>query len=316
MGAPRDELDWLHHLHERLPPGPPGEVWVGDDAAVLSAVDGSVLFTIDSAVAGVHADLELVGLDDFGWKALARAVSDVAAMGGDAWRAVVAVSGPAGVDIALLYDGVAAAAAAFDCPVVGGDLSSATELIVTVAVTGVVPAGEPGPVTRSGAGPGDRVWVTGPLGRAAAGLRLLQEPGSSAAGEEGVRSELTGWHRRPHPRLAAGRTARRCGATAMIDVSDGFAIDTARLAEASGLAIELADVPVATGATADDAMGGGEDYELVICAPAQVDLAEVFTAGALPPPIEVGGCAAGTPGELRRDGRRLPVPGWRHWRAG
>ncbi|HET6873498.1 MAG TPA: AIR synthase related protein, partial [Acidimicrobiales bacterium] len=129
-----------------------------------------LLLAADTVVAGVHADLALTGLDDLGWKAVAASVSDIAAMGGDPGYALVTVAGPAGTDIQLLYEGIAAAAASFGCPVVGGDLTNARDLVVTVAVTGWC-SGRP--VERSGARPGDDIWVTGPLGASAAGLRLL-----------------------------------------------------------------------------------------------------------------------------------------------
>ena len=314
MVAPPDEQDWLRHLDDRLPAGPAGETWVGDDAAVLAAPEGWILFTIDSAVAGVHADLSLVGPADVGWKAVARGVSDVAAMGGSPWRAVVAVSGPQGTDVERLYNGIGEASAAFGCPVVGGDLSSAEQLIVTVAVTGVVAPGEPGPVLRSGARAGDRVWVTGALGRAAAGLRILRGSGPEGPdGDDAGRAAAISAHVRPQPRLAAGRTARRSGATAMIDVSDGFAIDAGRLAEASGVSLELVSVPVAPGAGRDEALGGGDDYELVICTPEAVDLAVAFGTAGVDAPLEIGRCGPGPAGSVRVDGREIDRSGWRHW---
>ena len=314
VGAP-DEQDWLRHLAERLPPAPAGETWVGDDAAVLEAPDGWVLLSIDSVVAGVHADLGLMGLDDVGWKALARGVSDVAAMGGRPWRAVVAVSGPPDVDLGHLYDGVDAASAAFGCPVVGGDLSSADQLVVTVAVTGVVQAGEAPPVLRSGARAGDRIWATGPMGRAAAGLRLLRA-GSVGAATDGEAAAALTAQRRPEPRLAAGETARRNGATAMVDVSDGLAIDLGRLAEASGLAAVLMEVPTAPGATREEALGGGDDYELVICTPPDIDLAGAYRRAGLDAPVPIGRCQEGEAGAVLLDGQRLAVTGWRHWARG
>jgi len=327
VAASPDEQDWLGHLQDRLPPGPVGETWVGDDAAVLVAPDGWILFTIDSAVAGVHADLSLVSAADLGWKALARAVSDVAAMGGDPWRAVVAVSGPPDVDIGCLYDGIGQAASVLDCPVVGGDLSSAGQLVVTVAVTGVVSAGENPPVLRSGALAGDRIWVTGPLGRAAAGLRILRAagargaPGARGAAGQGAgveagsaeRSAAVSAHARPVPRLAAGRSARRSGATAMIDVSDGLAIDLGRLADASAVSVELTGVPVSAPASQEEALGGGDDYELVICAPEAVDLEACFRYDGIQAPVEIGRCGPGPAGSIRLEGREIDRSGWRHW---
>ncbi len=162
-------IERLRHL----PPAPgPGETWIGDDAAVLDAGDGVLLLTTDLSVEGVHADLDLIGLDDFGWRALAAAVSDIAAMGGDSGHVLVGVAGPAGLDIDHLYEGIAAAAAELGTPVVGGDLSLAPRIVVACSVAGRVPAGAP--VLRSGARPGHELFVTGPLGASAAGLRILR----------------------------------------------------------------------------------------------------------------------------------------------
>lgn len=184
-GTRGGEFAAIERLRSRLPGPPAGELWIGDDAAVLVprvGGDGKVLFTTDMAVAGVHGDLELIGLDDLGWRAMAGALSDIAAMGGRADGAVVAVGGPPDTDLDLLYDGVAGAADAHGCPVVGGDLSNADQVVVAVAVTGHV-AGPPGPVTRRGARPADHVFVTGPLGSSAA---TLPRPAGAAGGGRGV----------------------------------------------------------------------------------------------------------------------------------
>ena len=238
-------------------PGP-GETWIGDDAAVVTLPGGArLLLAADAVVAGVHADLSLTGLDDLGWKAMAVNVSDIAAMGGRPGHALVTVAGPAGTDLDLLYRGIAEAAAAYRCPVVGGDLANAPVLVVTVAVTGTF---DGAPLLRSGASPGDLVYVTGPLGLAAAGLRLLKE-GKEAPVAAGMA------HRRPRPAVAAGLAARAAGATAMIDISDGLAADLGHLADASGVGLALADVPIGEAATAEEALSGGEDYVLAFTAP-------------------------------------------------
>ena len=125
------------------------------------------------SIAGVHADLALMGLDDLGWRAVAAAVSDIAAMGGRPTHVLVAVAGPPSTDLDPSTRGWPQAAAAHGCHVVGGDLSNAAEVVVVVTVTGVVGEG-PGPVLRSGARRGDHLFVTGPLGASAAGLRTLR----------------------------------------------------------------------------------------------------------------------------------------------
>jgi len=288
-------------IRSRLPgPTTPGEVWIGDDAAVLPVpTNGRLLLASDSVVAGVHADLGLTGLDDLGWKAMAACISDIAAMGGEPDYAVVAVAGPAGTDLGLLYEGIAAASTEYRCPVVGGDLANAPRLVVTVTVTGSS-RGEP--VLRSGAHPGDLIWVTGLLGAAAAGLRLYRD------GRRGP-DPLLAAHARPRAEIAAGRAARTCGATAMIDVSDGLAADLGHVAEASGVGLRLDAVPVAPGATRSEALSGGEDYALVFCAPPSAPVAACFAG--LGQPILLGRCTA-DPGERTIAGEPFPASGWEH----
>src|SRR4051794_9975251 len=134
-----------------------------------------MLLAADAVVAGVHSDLDLVGLDDMGWKALVANVSDIAAAGGCPCYTLVTVAGPlAQIDFDLLYDGLIAASDAYECPIVGGDLSSSVSLVVSVAMVGDAGDLPQPPVLRSGAHPGDVIFVTGPLGSSAAGLELLR----------------------------------------------------------------------------------------------------------------------------------------------
>ncbi len=304
-----DEAAAVERIRAMLPGPPPGEVWIGDDAAVVASPSGLLLLAADMVVAGVHGDLELVGLDDLGWKVLAVNVSDLAAMGGRPERALVSVAGPAETDIELLYAGLSAAARDYACPVVGGDLANAGTLVVSVAVTGTLPWGRP--VLRSGAGPGDRLWVTGPLGASAAGLAYLRAAGSQPPPPESPEASAVRAHRRPRARVAEGQAAAAAGATAMIDVSDGLSLDLDRLAWASGVGVVLDDVPVAAGATLDDALGGGEDYELVFAAPDPRAVLGAFAAGGLRPPLCIGTCSADRL-ERRLQGMPLRVSGWQH----
>jgi thiamine-monophosphate kinase len=294
------EFALIEEIRARLPQTTDsGEIWIGDDAAVVRPPEGWMLLAADSVVAGVHADLSLTSLADLGWRAMAACVSDVAAMGGWVDHALVTVAAPEGTDIGRLYDGVAEAVAAYQCPVVGGDLTNAGSLVVTVAVTGHC---DGPPVTRSGARPGDVIWVTGPLGAAAAGLRLFRTGGSTD-------SALLRAHARPHARLREGRAARAGGATAMIDVSDGLAADVGHIGDMSGVGIRLEAVPVAAGATLDDALHGGDDLALVFCAP---DSAPILTAfRGLDTPVAIGRCTD-NPGERSLDGRQFRVSGWEH----
>jgi thiamine-monophosphate kinase len=297
------EFAAIARIARRLPGPPPGELWLGDDAAVLGQVTGTLVLSTDLAVAGVHGDLGLIGVDDFGWRAFAGAVSDLAAMGADPLRAVVAVAGPPDTDLDRLYDGLAACADDHGCPVAGGDLAGsgpAGTLVVAVTVTGTV-AGGPPAVTRSGAEAGDALFVTGALGGSAAGLRSLR--GGTPAD--------TGSHRRPRARLEEGRCARLAGARAMVDVSDGLAADVGHLADASGVGVALDEVPVAAGATLDEALGGGEDYELVLASADPEGLVAAFAEARLRPPVRIGTCVADAEVRMLR-GAPLPVVGWEH----
>lgn len=293
------EFAAIRRLEQRFPAPPDGEVWIGDDTAVLAPGAGAwCLLAADAVVEGVHADLSLVTLADLGWKAVVANVSDVAAMGGTPSHCVVTVAAPATLDFERLYDGIAEAAEMYACPVVGGDIVASPTTVVSVAVTGTV---DGRPVLRRGARPGDGVWVTGPLGASAAGLRMLR------AGEPdpGLRHA----HARPRPRVAEGTAARLAGATAMIDVSDGLAADLWHVADASGVGFELTEVPVAPGATLEEALGGGEDYHLVFTSPDAAAVAAAFAA--LPAPVLVGRCTA-TAGVGLLAGEPLPRLGWQH----
>lgn len=280
----------------------PPEVGIGDDAAVVRSPDGGwLLLAMDTVVAGVHADLTLTDLDDLGWRAVAANVSDIAAMGGRPAHALVSVAGPAGTDLKLLYQGIGEAAAAWRCPVVGGDLSNAEVLVVTVAVTG---ASDGPAILRTGARSGDSIWVTGPLGLAAAGLRQLQQLGKGAVGD------AVDAHRRPLPSVAAGVAARSAGATAMIDVSDGLVADLCHLADASNVGLDLDQVPVGEGATLEEALAGGDDYVLAFTAPDDDAVTAAFAG--LHPPTRIGCCVA-DPTMRTVLGRPFPtVGGWEH----
>jgi thiamine-monophosphate kinase len=320
-----DEFDTINRLRARFERAagarmdrgrpPEGETWIGDDAAVVRRPEGGLaLLSTDLVVAGVHVDLELSGLDDLGYKALMVTVSDLAAMGGRPDHVLVSIASPPGTDLDLLAEGVAQAAEEAGCVVVGGDLSGSPALMVSVAVSGSLHRSTHlGPLLRSGAGPGDQLLVTGRLGGSAAGLRRLRlrhdqgvivEPST----EEG---ELLRAHRRPVARLEEGEVARLSGASAAIDLSDGLVADIRHLARVSGVGIDLAEVPVAPGATQEEALGGGEDYELLLATRDPARLQHEFAEAGLRPPIPIGRCTA-DPDRLELDGGPLPAGGWRH----
>lgn len=284
------ELEAIDSIVLRAGPPRLGEIWGGDDMAVLHPPT-SLLLATDAFVENVHFTREFGSLADAGWKALARNLSDVAAMGGLPVAAVASVVGATRVELEALYDGVLACADEFACPIVGGDLSGGPAIIVTIAIVG--DASVDRPVLRSGARVGDRFFLTRATGAASAGLRELRRD----LGATGPRVES---YRRPVPRLGEGRAARRGGATAMIDISDGLGLDLHRLCLASGVGALLEALPVAHGATEEDALAGGDDYELCFSAPSIEEIMTAFASAGLAPPICIGEATSAR--ELRRLG--------------
>ncbi|MGH3733405.1 MAG: thiamine-phosphate kinase [Acidimicrobiales bacterium] len=256
-----------------------GEHYVGDDAAVLKPFVGEAIISTDVAVLGIHLDGELFPLRDLGYKAVTSALSDLAAMGALPRAVVLAVSAPPGSDLEEIHAGAAEAAAATGTVIVGGDLSGGRDVTVAVTVLGECPGR--GAVLRSGARAGDELLVSGPLGRAAAGLRRRRDGAD-------LHDALVESHRRPWPRLAEGMAARGAHVHAMMDLSDGIALDLHRLADASQVGFELFDLPVADGASEEEAISGGEDYELLIATNDAARLKMMFFDRGLRAPITIG----------------------------
>jgi thiamine-monophosphate kinase len=284
-----NEFDLIDLFTRALPVRGEGVVvGPGDDAAVLRPPAGEDLVaTVDAVVEGVHFGSTFTP-GDVGWKALAVNLSDLAAMGARPLHALVALGVPAGTPartVRGIARGLGACARAHGTTVVGGNVSRARELTVTVTVLGVVPAGRA--VLRTGARPGDLVAVTGTLGDAALGL----VPGAPRA--------VVLRQRRPTPRLAAGRALAGL-ARAAIDVSDGLAQDLGHLCRASGVGarIGLPELPLSPAYRRlaprlpdpwAPALAGGEDYELVVALPpAALDRARAAARRARTPLTVIG----------------------------
>jgi thiamine-monophosphate kinase len=254
----------------------------GDDAAVVRA-RGYAVTSIDTLVDGVHFRLHQLRPGEIGGRAMASALSDLAAMACDPGEAYVALCLPATLDhedALALAGGADEVCRRYGATIAGGDVSSSETLSVTVTVVGWTD--DPGTlIGRDGARPGDLVAVTGALGGAGAGLALLDGAGGPGAAElpPDVAQRL---HRRfvaPEPRFAPARALQRLGATAMIDISDGIATDARHLARCSGVGLQLtlADLPREEGVDAVAARLGadpavfaataGEDFELCVCLP-------------------------------------------------
>jgi len=250
---------------------------IGDDCAVVpSPLHQDLLFTTDFSIEGVHFTRGMQP-EQIGYRAVARSLSDIAAMGGKPLYCLVSLALAEWTDqhwIDGFYRGVNKLLRQTKTKLAGGDLSHAGQLIADVMLCGIVQKGKA--LRRTGAKPGDSIYVSGKLG---------------------------GWrHKRVIvPRLDLGR--KLIGkATSCMDISDGLALDLHRLARASGVASEIDSVPLLEGATIEQALHDGEDYELVYTAPPQRRV----------PGIRIGTITKGTPGALRYRGRKLAPLGYDH----
>lgn len=282
-------------------------VGIGDDAAVLDVPRGERLVaSTDTAIEGQHFRVEWFTPREIARRATVGALSDLAAMAATPIGVLVAIELPTAHRAQLLdiADGIADAVRVAGTVIVGGNLASGNALTLTTTVLGSAYA----PVMRSGARPGDTVYVTGALGGPAAALRALARGDTVASAH---RDRLVA----PSPRLEEARWLSRQGCTAAIDISDGLAADAAHVARASGvtLQIDIERVPVMPEATQEDALAGGEEYELLLTAPA-LD-ADVF-AGRFGVALTAIGTVVAGAGELRllKGGKRVAAPrGYDHF---
>ncbi|MEY2396886.1 MAG: thiamine-monophosphate kinase [Actinomycetota bacterium] len=275
---------------------------IGDDAAVLP--DG-LLASVDTLVVGVDWRDDWSSPADVGWKSIMVNASDIAAMGGRSRWFLVSLVVADGFDVDAFYDGAIEACEALGAEVVGGDLSSGGQTVISVTALGHADE----PILRSGAQAGDGVWVSGPLGAAARDLRVLRatepidfgrtaDPRPSAMRPKSAGGPGSGGGA-AHARPTAYMGPPPVGATALIDVSDGLVADCAHIARSSGVQIALESVPLADGATLDEALHGGDDYVLVACAPDAID---GWT--------RIGTCVAGS--GVTVDGSLVEPRGWEH----
>jgi len=270
---------------------------IGDDCAIFGArAQEDLLITTDLLVEGVHFERGSHPAAALGRKALARALSDIAAMGGQARFCLVSLAAPQWADGRFLdgfFRGLLDLARRFRVTLAGGDLTRSERLACDIVVCGAVERG--GALTRGGARSGDLVYVSGVLGGSALGRRTRR----GAAWRR---------HLEPEPRLELGAFLRRLGATAAIDLSDGLALDLHRLARASALEASLdLPLPVFPGASLDEALHGGEDYELLFTVRPGVAVPDRHGGVAL---SRIGVMRAGRPGAMEFFGRPLAPRGW------
>ena len=283
----------------------------GDDGAVLRPPPGMDLVqTVDTCVEGVHFPAGMAP-EDIGWRAVAVNLSDLAAMGAEPAWALLSLALPRAEEdwLAAFARGVTEALDAAGVDLVGGDMVRGP-LAVSFSLTGFVPPGTA--LRRSGAVPGDEVWVTGALGGGAAGLAAWQR-GEKASAQPFLR---------PQPRVAEGQALRGL-ASAAIDVSDGLLQDLGHVLEASGVGavVELERVPVHGLAGPEGlatALTGGDDYQLcfTVAAARRAEL-EALAASWREPPMCIGRVRVERGLELQRAGRpvALPSDGWDHFRG-
>jgi thiamine-monophosphate kinase len=278
--AETGEFGLIHRLTHLLPPtGPEVLVGIGDDAAILRFGDDILLATTDALLEGVHFRRDWTSPEDLGWKSLAVNLSDLAAMGGTPRFTLITLGIPSELPLDWLerfYRGVSDLGGT-RCPLLGGDtVASPDRIYLNLTVIGEAPQGRY--ATRSGARPGDLLFVTGTLGDSLAGYYCLRE-NLQETNDPSVRSCLRA-HRRPMPRLEAGLVAVETGGVhAMMDVSDGLSGDVRHIAERSGVGVRIHEerLPIS-----DDsrhaaallgkqprnlALQGGEDYELLMAVP-------------------------------------------------
>lgn len=344
----RGEREFVRWLCRRWPDRAPGlELGIGDDAAVVSTRPGiDLVLTTDLSLEGVHFQVGLHPPASIGHRALARSLSDLAAMGARPKFALLSLAIPRHTPrrwIAAFYDGMGALAKRVEVKLIGGDTAVAADgpIVVDMIAAGEVKHGQA--LTRAGARPGDRIYVTGRLGLSALGLDLLKSraraiPVCAPAGRQPRSSEAAALaaHLYPEPRCQAGIDLVKHGlASAAIDVSDGFARDLGRLCDSSDCGalvwedrLPVPQPPARARASSGPRLGpsldpvecallGGEDYELLFTVP----------RGKGPQvPSVLGGAGLREVGEVRRgrglrlvrrDGRevRLAARGYDHFRS-
>jgi thiamine-monophosphate kinase len=301
---PRSEVSVVERIRRRAGAGANGQLvlGIGDDCAVFRPRGAAedLLFTTDLLLQDVHFRTITHSAADIGHKALARGLSDIAAMGGEPRFCLVSLALATWADRTWLdgfYRGLLRLAARFGTALAGGDLARSPQLGCDIVVCGAVPRGRA--LRRDGARAGDGIFVSGRLGGSALGL----ETGKGAAWKR---------HLRPEPRIDLGRFLReKLHATAAMDLSDGLSLDLRRLCLASGVAAEIAEPPRFPGATAAQALHGGEDYELLFTLSRRVAPPADYQGIPL---TRIGTVRKGRPGAVHLAGQPLAPMGYDHFR--
>ena len=278
---------------------------IGDDGALLDVPAGSrLVVSTDTTVEDVHFRRPWMTGEEIGWRATMAALSDLAAMGAEPLGVLLALTLPAGwrASLPALAHGIADATRSVGAPIVGGDVTDGDRLALAITVLGHART----PLARGGARVGDTLYVTGRLGGPGEALAAWERGASPASAH---RERFV----RPAARIAAGLWCARHGAHAAIDLSDGLAGDVAHLAAASGVrcVLDLGAIPCVDGVAVEAALASGEEYELLVAAPA-LDAPAFARAHAGLALTAIGRveAAVGTDGDVRaeRDGRPASLP--------
>ncbi len=300
-------------------------IGIGDDAAAWQGDASTQLATTDSLIQGVHFPSDMIPWEGLGWRAMAANLSDIAAMGGVPGYALISLALPDDTeveDVTALYQGMIELAQQFGVAIVGGDTSSATLVAITITILGSTREQDKHILTRSAAMVGEKIAVTGYLGAAAAGVRVLKkhlqlDPEATACLKKAF------FH--PCPRIAEGRLLIEQGVRTAIDISDGLISDLKHICQASrvGARIEVDRVPIEPTVRANFgdealelALSGGEDYELLFTA--DTGSIDKIRAAASCPVTVIGEIVAGRTGQITlvdREGKpfNFPQAGWEHF---
>jgi thiamine-monophosphate kinase len=299
----QSEVELIERIRARVPQarGSGVALGIGDDCAVFRPRGAAedLLFTTDLLVEDVHFKKATHSAADIGWKALARGLSDIAAMGGEPRFCLVSLALAPWNDAAWVdgfYRGLLRLAEREKTVLAGGDLGRSAKTTCDIVVCGAAPRGRY--LRRDGSQAGDAIYVSGELG-------------GSALGMEAGRGRAWKRHLRPEPRLALGRYLRGRASSTM-DLSDGLSLDLRRMCAAAGLSAEISAPPVFRGASLEQALDGGEDYELLFTVPARRRIPERFEGLRL---TRIGTMRQGVPGEIRINGARLEPRGYDHFRG-
>jgi thiamine-monophosphate kinase len=327
------ELDLLRAIRRRAAKGARGRdlrLGIGDDCALLRPREGEELaVTTDLSIAGRHFRLEWHPPEVVGWRTLARGLSDLAAMGARPVAAFLSLGVPRELAVGAedskswvdrFLDGFFSLAEAYKTPLAGGDLAEAPVALADVVLIGAVPRETA--LLRSGARPGDLLYVTGSLGGAVAGLKMLAELAVAEPGpmpDQG--NDSLSAHLRPKPRIQTGLSLRRGGlATAAIDISDGLSTDLRHLCEESGVSgiLQANRLPIAAEASLEQALHGGEDYELLFTARPGTRIPRSIAGVAVTQIGEIAAANQGKPALMLATGcivEPLEPRGWEHFSA-